>query len=146
MPEPIPDEIIQKLQEVQSLGGKLETKDIKALLKKRLCQLERAFICIDAVDELQPKVQWQLLNILKELVTEHNTRLLLTGRGHMESGVQKHFEVAEEYSVTISASKEDIEKFVRQQIEEDHNLNPELMDDVLAKHIEDAIIEKSRGM
>lgn len=146
MPEPIPDEIDQKLQQVQSLGGKPETQDIIALLKIRLCQLERAFICIDAVDELEPSVQWQLLKILKELVTTHNTRLLLTGRGHVESGVQKHFEVAEEYSVTICASQEDIEKFVRQQIEEDYNLNPELIDDGLAKHIEDAIIEKSQGM
>ena len=118
-----------------------------ALLKIRLQQLDCAFICIDALDELEPKVRQQLLAVLKDLGT-NNTRLFLTGRGHIESEVQKCLQVSPGYTgtVTISASHQDIQQFLRQQLEEDHDLNPEAMDEVLAKEIIDKIVKKSQGM
>lgn len=146
IPEPIPDKVIQKLDDIQKGGRKVEVKDTLALLKIRLCQLKKAFICIDAVDELEPKVRQQLLKALKELVTDTKTCLFLTGRDHIESEVQKHFKITQEYRVKVSASEQDIREFVRDQIQEDEDLNPEVMDEVLAKDIEDAIFEKSRGM
>ena len=144
VPETIPDEVIQKLDDIRHVGRKVEAEDTLALLKVRLHQLKLAFICIDAVDELEPKVRQQLLNALKELGTNNKIRLFLTGRGHIESEVQKRFKVAQRYN--IGANQQDIREFLRQQIQEDHNLNPEAMDELLAKDIEDAIIEKSKGM
>ena len=113
------------------------------MLKIRLHQLKRAFICIDAVDELEPKVLQQLLNVLKELLT-HNAHLFLTGRGHIESEVQKYLQVVQEYKVTISAKEKDIQEFVEQQIADD--LNPDAMDELLAKEVINAIITNSQGM
>ena len=144
--KPIPDEVIGKLHDIQHRGGKVGIEDNLALLKIQLQQLECAFICIDAVDELEPKVRQQLLKVLKELVMHNNTRLFLTGRGHIESEVQKCFQIAQEYTVIISASQLDVQKFLRQQINEDYDVNPEAMDEVLAKNIIDSIIEKSQGM
>ena len=141
--KPIPDEVIEKLNDIQRRGGKVGREDILALLKIRLQQLKRAFICIDAVDELDPKVQQQLLNVLKELGT-NNTRLFLTGRGHIESEVKKYLQIGQRYRVVISASQQDIQEFLEEQIKDD--LNPEAMDRVLAKDIVDAIIKKSQGM
>ena len=143
---PIPDEVIQKLDKTRHEGKKVEIDDILALLRIRLHQLKCAFICIDAIDELEPKVRQKLLNILKELVTSNNVHLFLTGRGHVESEVQKLFKIKQGYTVNISASPQDIREFVRHQIKEDCDLNPEAMDTVLAKGIEDAIVEKSEGM
>ena len=144
---PIPDEVVRKLKDIQHRGTNAGTEDILNLLKLQLQQLKRAFICIDAVDELEPKVRQQLLNLLEKLVTiNKNTYLFLTARGHIESEVQKRFQVIQGYRVEISASQQDIQHFVRQQIKEDHDLNPEAMDTVLAKDIEDAIIENSKGM
>lgn len=114
------------------------------MLKIRLQQLKRAFICVDAVDELDSKVRQQLLNVLKELVIKNNIHLFLTGRGHIENEVQEYFKVKQGYTVTITASQEDIQEFVRQEIKED--LNPKAMDTELAKDIEDTIFEKSQGM
>lgn len=142
--EPIPDEVVQKLQNIRHRGGKVGSEDILALLKLRLQQLKQAFICIDAVDELDPKVLQQLLNVLKGLVTNNNTRLFLTGRSHIESEVQKYFQVMERYKVTISASQQDIQEFVGKQITDD--LDPDAMDEILAKDIVDAIVKKSHGM
>ena len=138
--EPIPNEVVQTLENIWYRGGKVGTEDTLTLLRKRLDQLNRAFICIDAVDELEPKVRQQLLNTLKDLCTK-NTRLFLTGRGHVENEVQKCFQATQR--MTLSASHQDIQLFVRQEIKDN---NSEAIDDVLAKEIEDAIISKSKGM
>ena len=116
-----------------------------ALLKIRLQQLDHAFICIDALDELEPKVRQQLLTVLKDL-GPNNTHVFLTGRGHIESEVQKSLQVLQEYTVIINASERDIQAFITQQLVEDHDLNPEAMDEILAKDIVDMIVAKSQGM
>ena len=140
---PISDEVIQKLQYIQRLGGILGSEDGLALLKIRLNQLSHAFICIDAVDELEPKVQRQLLSVLKDLGTK--TRLFLTGRDHVEREVQKRLQVVQRYKAVISASQQDIEAFVREQITADDPY-PHAMDQVLGEDIVDAIVTKSQGM
>ena len=148
VPQPIPEEIIQKLDDIQRGGRKVETENMLALLKIRLHQLRRAFICIDAVDELDPLVQQKLLKVLNELVTDNNIhlRLFLTGRDNVESEVQKYFQVERGYKVDICASEQDIRGFVRQQIKENYELNPDAIDTALAKSIEDTISKKSKGM
>ncbi|RPB22653.1 hypothetical protein L211DRAFT_788395, partial [Terfezia boudieri ATCC MYA-4762] len=143
--ECIPDALFEKLDVILKQGGKVGTEDIMALLKIRLQQLKRAFICIDAVDELDPNVQRQLFDVLRELGTNYdNTRLFLTGRGHIESEVQKRLHVLQKHQVVITASEQDIQEFLEQQIKDD--LNPDAMDKVLAKDIIDKIIKKSQGM
>ena len=140
---PIPDEVIQKLQDIQHRRGKVGPEDNLELLKIQLHQLQCAFICIDAVDELEPKVRTQLLNVLKELGT-YNIRLFLTGRHHIETELQRSLQIMEKYRVEISASHQDIKTFVKQQIIEDPNSY--MMDEKLVKDIIDTIVEKSQGM
>lgn len=143
VPEPIPDEIIQCLQDNQRKAQRIEIEDYLALLKIRINQLKRTFICIDAVDELEPRTLRQLLSALKML---KYTRLFLTGRGHVEHEVRKCFQVTQACTIVISASEQDIRTFVRQQIVDDLNHNPDAMDEILAQDIEDAILQKSQGM
>ena len=114
------------------------------MLKIQLHQLKRAYICIDAIDELEPKVRQQLFNILKEVIIQNNIHLFLTGRNHIEGEVQRYFKVEQGYIVNITASQKDIQEFVRQQIKED--LYPNAMDTELATLIEETIFEKSKGM
>ena len=139
--EPIPDEVTQKLYDIHRHRGKPGMEDNLALLRIRLHQLKCAFICIDAIDELAPEVQRQLLLILKEL---RNIRLFLTGRDHIETEVQKRLQVIPKYKVVISACQQDIQEYVEQKIKEDWN--PDAMDEVLAQDIADTIISKSQGM
>lgn len=144
--EPIPDDIIEKLTQIHFQGRKAEIKDILDLLKIRLHQLKRAYIFIDAVDELESKTRQRLLEILEEMVIDYNIRLFLTGRNYIESAVKRRFIVEKGYTIKISASQQDIRELVRQQIRDDDDLNPEAMDTVLAKDMEDTIAEKSKGM
>ena len=141
--QPIPDEVVQRLQDIRRQRKVVETEHILALLKIRLHQFKRAFICIDAVDELEPKVRRQLLNALKDL-SHNNTRLFFTGRGHIEGEVLEFFQVTQEYTVTISANGQDIEAYVRQQIIDDPYQGA--MDEVLEKEIVDAITKRAQGM
>ena len=138
----IPEEVIQKLQDLRNRRGKLGTADCIALLKIQLHQLKRAFICIDAVDELEPKVRRELFNVLKEFCA-NNIRLFLTGRQHIERDVQKCFQP--QYTVVISASQQDIEVFLRKQILDDPYAE-DAMDKALERDIIDTIVKKSQGM
>ena len=120
-------------------------EDNRALLKIQLHQLKCAFICIDAIDELNSDVRWRLLKELKELGPD-NAHLFLTGRNHIESEVRKQFQVLEGNNVIISATPQDIAEFVSEKIQENCDREPDAMDDVLEKAIVDTIIEKSQGM
>ena len=140
---PIPEEVVKKLDSIRHQHKKVEIDDILTILKIRLHQFKRIFICIDAVDELEPKVLQQLLNVLKGFVSS-DTRLFLTGRGHIESEIRKYFNIAQAYTAIISATEQDIKAFVEQQITDD--LNSDAMDEMLAKDIVDTIISKSQGM
>ena len=142
---PIPDEVTKKLHDLQREGGKAGIQDNLALLKTQLHTFKCAFICIDAVDELDSDVRWKLLKELKELGTE-NMRLFFTGREHVASEVQKQFQVLEGNKVIISATPKDIEEFVRHKIQENRERDSAAMDDILAKAIVGTIIEKSQGM
>ncbi|RPB18295.1 hypothetical protein L211DRAFT_124964 [Terfezia boudieri ATCC MYA-4762] len=143
--ETIPKELIDMLAKIKQQGRKVATEDILALLRIRLQQLKRAFICIDAVDELAPKVQQQLLDVLKELGTNHNnTRFFITGREHVENEVKKRLQAMQQHKIVISATRQDIEEFLRQQIGDD--LDADAMDEALQKKIIEAIIGKSQGM
>ena len=119
------------------------TEDILDLFKIQLPRFDRAFICIDAVDELEPQVRQQLLNALKGLAT-NNTRLFLTGREHVKIEVQQHLQVGQRYETIISASEQDIQEFVEQQITNDQY--PDAMDEVLKRDILNTIIQNSQGM
>ena len=143
--QPILDEVAKKLRDIQRMCKNVETQDILPLLKQQLKQFKRAFICIDAVDELEPVVQQQLLRELKDLVT-NDTRIFLTGRDHIQSKVEEHLrpEFVPRYITTISASQQEIQKLVEQQMQDDQY--SDAMDEVLAKNIADGIIGKSKGM
>ena len=140
---PIPVEVIEKLQDIQYRRGKVGLEDNLHLLKIQLRQLQCAFICIDAVDELEATVRRQLLDVLKELGT-FNIRLFFTGRHNIKSEVQRNFQVMERYKVEICASHQDIETFVRQQIIKDPY--SDMLDETLVKDIVDAIVKKCQGI
>ena len=143
--EPIPAEEINQLQDIES-RRELGAEDWLALLQVQLHQLTHAYICIDALDEFEPKVRQKLLSILMELCTKNmNVRLFLTGRHYIESEVQKCFQAAQNYTVVISASQQDIEVFLRQQIMDDPYAE-DAMDETLEKDIIDTIVKRSQGM
>ena len=142
-PQQILDEVAEQIQLIQRSRRNIGTEDISPLLKQRLKQFNRAFICIDAADELEPEVLQQLLKVLKDFVT-NNTRIFLTGRGYIQSKIEEYLKIVPRYKATISANQQDIQKFVEQEIM--HDRDSDAMDELLAQDIVDTIIMKSQGM
>ena len=117
--------------------------DILALLQVMLQQLECAFICIDALDELEAKTRSQLLQELSHLIAQStckSLRVFLTGRKHIQAEVQKLSKI----SVEIVAHPDDIRSYLKREIEADEN--SESMDEVLRDDIVTTLVDRSQQM
>jgi len=90
----IPTEINSAFQKAKSLvGGRgLRVPEALELLKATLAPLGRAFICIDALDELLEKHLPQLLRSLHTISQSLPAiRFFFTGRPHAEVEIKKYF-------------------------------------------------------
>ena len=144
----IPNEVIDKLKGVEERNTKVELGDVLAMLKVVLARVDSSFLCIDALDELEPQTRRQLLEILSnELQLGGKTiRLFFTGRLHMQSEVQNYFGIRQEQEVEITASENDIRQFVSHKIARDRRANPDAMNEALVAEILLALVARSQGM
>ncbi|PUU77094.1 ankyrin repeat-containing domain protein [Tuber borchii] len=75
----------------QECGSGLQLPDMVRLFVKTITSIERAYICIDAADELLPQDRSGFLDALGQIIREApNTRLFLTGRPHIRREIEKH--------------------------------------------------------
>ena len=142
----IPDQVIEMLKEVKRQNARVELGHILAMLKLIAAQLDSSFICIDALDELEPQTRRRLLKILSNelhLGTETN-RLFFTGRPHMQSEVQNYFKIRQE--VEIVANESDIRQYLSHKISEDRCTNPDTMNEALEIEILSLLVGRSQGM
>ena len=141
----IPQGVRDSLKEIggkASKGDLLASKDdLLALLHTTLQHLERAFICIDALDELEAKTRNHLLQAINHLVTHNDSlRVFLTARTHTQVEIQK----LSNNSVEITAHPEDIRSYLKREIAED--ANPDDMDEALQSEIITSLVERSQQM
>ncbi|RPB25174.1 hypothetical protein L211DRAFT_783598, partial [Terfezia boudieri ATCC MYA-4762] len=144
----IPDQIIQTLKQVKKPNTQVELGGILAMLKLISPQLDGLFVCIDALDELEPQTRRDLLEVLSnelQLGTK-NTRLFFTGRPHMEKEVQSYFNIPQELEVKIIANENDIRHYLSHKIAEDRCANPDAIDEALETEILVSLVARSQGM
>ncbi|KAF8421799.1 hypothetical protein EV426DRAFT_607960, partial [Tirmania nivea] len=106
------------------------------------------FFCIDALDELELQTRRDLLDILNknlQLGTKA-PRLFFTGRPHIQSEVQKYFEIHQEQKVEIIAKENDIRQYLHHNIEKDRHVNPDMINKDLENEILTALVARSQGM
>ena len=117
----------------KEFGGRgLRLPDLVGLLKRTIAQLERVFICIDAVDESAPKQQMKLLESLREIVrVSPNTRIFLTGRPHIDDGIVRCF--GKVVRIPVSPTEEDIKSYLEMRLDSD--IDPNAMDNELRADI-----------
>lgn len=142
----IPNQVIEKLKEVKKRNLKLQLEDILAMLKFISAQLDGSFLCIDALDELEPQTRRKLLDILSNDLGTKTTRLFFTGRPHIQSEVQKYFEIRQEQEVKIIANPNDIRQYLSHKIAVDRRVNPDAMNEALETEILLALVARSQGM
>lgn len=139
----VPGAIITILESIKNKSQRLERGDISQILKAVLQQLNRSFLCFDALDELEPRTRFELLGVLgTEFGTAH---IFLTGRPHIQSEVNRALQ-AQLDPMHITADQGDIRAYLIHEIEEDKKINPDDMNDQLKEEILAEITGKASGM
>ena len=134
--------IVQEVRDsLKRIAGKASKDDLLELLQTTLQHLERAFICIDALDELEAKTRNHLLQTINHLVSHNDSlRVFLTARKHIQVEVQR----LSNNSVEITAHPDDIRSYLEREIAED--ANPDDMDEALQTEIVTSLVEQSQQM
>jgi len=139
----VPDTIITTLESIKKKGQRVKIGDISKMLKVLLPHLDRSFLCLDALDELDSHTRFTLLQALR---TEFgNARIFLTGRPHIEPEVNRALQIQLD-AMHIKANECDMRGFLIHEIEKDMNINPDDMNEQLREEILEAIIGKADGM
>ena len=119
----IPTEIERAFQKSRrQVGGRgLRVNEVLELLKACLVPLERAFICIDALDELLVNEVPILLGSLHDVSRScPGVRFLFTGRSHIEAEFRIYFPGAAQF-LEIKPTRRDIMKYVKKKLNDHPN-------------------------
>ena len=139
--EAIPTEITAAFKKAKNqVGGRgLRIHDALELLKAAAAPLGRAFICIDALDELPEKHLPKILRALNAISQScPGIRFFFTGRPHIEIEIGKYFSRSAR-CLQIKPAGEDIMRYVDMMFNEDSN--PEAMNADLRAEIMNRVSE-----
>jgi len=140
----VPGGVRSTLEEIQNKRRNVDTADVLSMVKLTLPRFRRSFVCIDALDELQPDVRKALLKALcEEFMGYKAVQLFLTGRPHIAPEVNESLRISQ-YSIDIIANGDDIRAYLNSQIALD--ISPTAMNKSLKEEILQTIVEKSQGM
>jgi len=134
LPE-IPDEIRRTFQDLkENCGGRgLRVSEMVKMFRKVLGLFQRAFICIDALDELREQHRPEVLRSLRQILQDSpHARLFLTGRPHIRAEIEKHL-TQSAIVKTIQPSENDVRTYLISRLEDDPD--PEAMNDDLKSEI-----------
>ena len=132
--EQIPKEIRDAFEKKKKvIGGlKLGLAEIVKLLGS-LSSFRRTFFCLDALDECVPGDRVQILRSLGDILKmSPTTRLLITGRPHVGSEMERHLPGGV-VLVSISPQKNEIIQYIHAKLVED--TTPDEMDEELEAEI-----------
>ena len=127
----MPENIRQTFRKRFSDRG-LRLPDMVGMLKTTILLLPPVYMCIDALDESTPKSRQEVLESLRDIVRESpSTRVLFTGRSHVEDEVKKYF--TKVVTVPVSPTEGDIKVYLGVRL--DRDTEPYAMDEDLRKDI-----------
>ena len=142
----VPDEIRDAFEESKQRGGKrLRLSDMLKLFVSVISSM-KAYICVDAVDELLPQNRSEFLRALRQVVEEaSNVRLFLTGRPYIRRELDKHL-TRGAYIIHVVPDQEDITRYLSRKIDDDDDRDPDLMTENLKDDIMKTMLEKASEM
>ena len=143
----VPEEIRDAFEESKQRGGKrLRLPDMLKLLVNVIGCMERAYICVDAVDELLPQNRSEFLRALRLVVEEaSNVRVFLTGRPYIRRELDKHL-TRGAYIIHIVPDQGDITRYLSRKIDDDDDRDSDLMTENLKDDIMKTMLEKFSEM
>ena len=130
----IPEVIAQDFRkEKLSIGGRgLQVSGILKMFQT-IAAARRTFICVDALDECVPEHRIVVLESLGQMLQgSPNTRLLMTGRPHVRSEVERELGGAATFA-SIRATEDGVLRFLREKLRKD--TIPNMMSSILEGEI-----------
>ena len=118
--EDIPEAIVKDFRkEKRSIGGRgIQVPGILKMFQK-IAATRRTFICVDALDECVPEHRMVILESLGQMLQESpNTRLIMTGRPHVRSEVERELGGAATF-LFIRATEDGVLRFLREKLRKD---------------------------
>jgi len=135
--------IPEDMREAFQKGRRPLLADLIRMMRTAIASLPRAYICIDALDECQPKELLELLGSLRDIVRESpGTRIFFTGRPHVKGAIERYFSKAA--AIPISPNQDDIRNFLEMRLDGDDE--PEAMNDDLRAEIVKIILDRVSDM
>ena len=137
----IPPEINAAFQKAKGqVGGRgLRVPEALSLLEAALAPLDRAFICIDALDEFLGRHLPKLLRSLHTISESFpRIRFFFTGRPHIGVEIEKYFPGGA-WFLQMKPMREDITRYVEMMLDDDSD--PEAMNSDLRAEIMNRISE-----
>ena len=134
----VPTEIEEAFERAErEVGGRgLRVLETVNLLRAALAPMKRTFICVDALDECPDKHISQLLTSLHTASqASSDVRLLITGRPHILSAVEK-YPLGAGQVIPIIPNSEDIRDYLEMELERDLDseaISPALRADILKR-------------
>ena len=145
-PPEIRDEIISTLNDIRGKRKPFDVKDAVKMIKLIVQKLPECFICIDALDELEPMHRIDLLEKLQSVLKSGRARIFLTGRLHIENEVNSYFQAEQIHEIKLEAHPDDIRQYLNHRITQDTILRKEAMSDKLREGIFTTIMARSQAM
>lgn len=106
--------------------------DLVRTLKKAFSSWQRAFICIDGLDECLAEHRALFLESLREIRYLQGVRLFLTGRRNICDEIEKHFGVVD--AIPVDPSISDLMKFAKTRLDKDtkyRSVDNQLKEDIV---------------
>ena len=140
----IPKDIRDAFLAAKKVGGRRPLlADLMRMLRIAIGSLPQVFVCIDALDECQPKDLPHLLESLRGIVRESpGMRIFLTGRPHIGDMIHRYF--TKPVTIPITPNEDDIRSYVNMKLDRDEV--PEAMDNGLREEIVRIIVDKMSNM
>jgi len=136
--EGIPEAVVRSFRNQKKvIGGRgLQVAGILKMFQT-ITTRKRMFICVDALDECAPEHRMVILESLGQIVRESlDTRILLTGRSHVRSEVERKLGGAVAF-LLIEPTGDGIIGYLREKLRSD--TTPEIMSSALEENIMESI-------
>jgi hypothetical protein len=126
------NDLYESLQQRSALPS---IKDYEALLHTACRTFQNVYLVVDALDELPADRRKTILPVLIGLQKQQLARVLVTSRPHAQD-IQRAFR--DQTKLEIRASDEDVQQFIRTQVDDDEDLLDAIDND---EKMKDEVIE-----
>lgn len=141
--ETIPTVALDLFKQRSKEEKSMDEEDAKTIFNLLLGQFDTIYICIDALDECEPKARGQLLRFLRT-TDSTSIRLFMTGRYSVEADVTSTLSTLSPKTISITAAEEDIRIYLSQSLENDPY--PQAMNESFKNQIVEKLVKVSEGL